>query len=184
MDIVDNAFQFVKTAIFKIPLEPEEIVQLEWSHQLSQALEFYNVHVDDDEDDTRNINIPETKGSPKVCGPMIEDPDIIVPLKTKQVNIGREEELKYAMLGEYWDDAMVNKVVELLRKYQDLFPTKITKLKGILGNLGVMKITLKPDAKLVEQCPYHLNLKYKEKVHEELDKMLAAGIIEPVEEFD
>jgi len=29
-----------------------------------------------------------------------------------------------------------------------------------------------------------LNSKYKEKVREELDKMLAARIIEPVEEFD
>ena len=32
--------------------------------------------------------------------------------------------------------------------------------------------------------PYHLNPKYKEKVHQELDKMLEACIIEPVEESD
>jgi len=32
--------------------------------------------------------------------------------------------------------------------------------------------------------PYHLNSKYKEKVRLELDKMLEAGIIEPVEESD
>jgi len=48
----------------------------------------------------------------------------------------------------------------------------------------MMKITLKLDAKLVKQGPYHLNLKYKEKVCLELDKMLAANIIEPVEESD
>ena len=46
----------------------------------------------------------------------------------------------------------------------------------------MMKITLKPDTNPVKQRPYHLNPKYKEKVYEELDKMLAAGIIEPVEE--
>ena len=40
-----------------------------------------------------------------------------------------------------------------------------------------MKITLKLDAKLVKQRPYHLNPKYKEKVCLELDKMLTAGII-------
>ena len=34
----------------------------------------------------------------------------------------------------------------------------------------------------VKQRPYRLNLKYKEKIRKELDKMLAAGIIEPVEE--
>ena len=46
------------------------------------------------------------------------------------------------MLGDYWDDATMDKVIELLRKYQDLFPTKIIELKGILGDLGMMKITL------------------------------------------
>ena len=47
-----------------------------------------------------------------------------------------------------------------------------------------MKITLKPNVKPVKQRPYHLNPKYKEKVYEELDKMLAARIIKPVEESD
>lgn len=77
---------------------------------------------------------------------------------------------------------MVGKVVELLHEYQDLFPTKFSKLKGMVGDLGVMKINLKPDAKMIKQCPYRLNPKYKEKVREELDKILVAGIIEPVEE--
>jgi len=47
-----------------------------------------------------------------------------------------------------------------------------------------MKITLKPDAQVVKQRPYCLNLKYKEKVRLELDKMLAVDITEPVEESD
>jgi len=63
-----------------------------------------------------------------------------------------------------------------------LFTTKFAKLKGIIEDLGIMKITLKPDAKSVKKRPYHLNPKYKEKVHLELDKMLMVGIIEPVEE--
>eukprot|EP00253_Pinus_taeda_P034231 PITA_34231 len=57
-------------------------------------------------------------------------------------------------------------------------------LKGTIGHLGMMKITLKPNAKPVNQRPYRLNPKYKEKVHLEIDKMLAAGIIESVEESD
>lgn len=113
---------------------------------------------------------------------MIEDPDITVALRTKQVNIGMEVEPKYATLGDYWDDATVDKDIELLREYRDLFSTKIIDLKAIVGDLGMMKITLKPDAKPVKQRPYHLNPKYKEKVHIELDKMLTARIIELVEE--
>ena len=54
-------------------------------------------------------------------------------------------------------------------------------MKGILGDLGVMKIPLREGAKPIKQCPYRLNPRYKEKVKQDLDKMLIAGIIEPSE---
>jgi len=50
--------------------------------------------------------------------------------------------------------------------------------------MGEMRIPLKLDAKPVKQRPYRLNLKYKEKVKVELDRMLEAGIIEPVKESE
>jgi len=34
----------------------------------------------------------------------------------RQVNIGTEVEPKFAKIRDYWDDAMVDKVVELLPK--------------------------------------------------------------------
>ena len=77
---------------------------------------------------------------------------------------------------------MVSKVIDFLHEYQDLFPTKFSEMKGILGDIEVIKIPLKADAK--PERPYRLNPKYKEKVRMELDKMVAAGIIEPVEEFE
>ncbi len=170
--------------ISKAPLEPHETVQLDWSRQLSQALGSYNVQVDDYEDNLGNVNISESEGIREVRRPEIEDLDITAPLKMKQANIGTEEEPKNAMLGNYWDDATVANVIELLREYRDFFPTKIMELKGILGDLGMMKITLNLDAKPAKQRPYRLNPKYKAKVHKELDKMLAVGIIELVEESD
>lgn len=100
------------------------------------------------------------------------------------MNIGTEVEPKFAKLDDYWDDVIVDKVTELLCEYWDLFPTKFTELKGIIRDLGMMRITLKPDAKPVKQRPYCLNMKYKEKVHKELDKILVAKIIEAMEEFD
>jgi len=105
-------------------------------------------------------------------------------VNTKQVNIGTEAKPKFSKIEDYWDDTTVDKVAELLLKYQDLFPTKFTYFKGIIRDLGVMNIMLKPNKKLVKQRPYRLNPKYKEKVHVELDKMLVVGIIEPVEESD
>jgi hypothetical protein len=45
-------------------------------------------------------------------------------------------------------------------------------MKGIEGELGKMRIPLNLDVKLVKQRPHRLNPKYKEKVKEEIDKML------------
>ena len=92
--------------------------------------------------------------------------------------------MKIASIGNYWDDRTIGQVVDLLQEYQDLFPTKFEDMKSILGDLGVMRIPLKEGAKLVKQRPYQLNPKYKEKARKELDKMLAACIIEPVEESE
>jgi hypothetical protein len=50
--------------------------------------------------------------------------------------------------------------------------------------MGEMRIPLKPYAKPVKQIPYRLNLKYKEKVKIELNRMLEVGIIEPIEESE
>ena len=124
-----------------------------------------------------------SQGHCEVHGPAVEAPEVTQPLKTRQVNIGSEEMPKYATIGDYWDEEMVSKVTQLLHEYQDLFPTKFSEMKGILGDIGVIKIPLKPDAKPVKQLPYRLNPKYKEKFRVELDKMLAAGIIEAVEDI-
>jgi len=51
-------------------------------------------------------------------------------------------------------------------------------MKGIVGELGEMKIPLKLGAKPVKQIPYMLNPRYKEKVKAKIDRMLEAGIID------
>jgi hypothetical protein len=45
-----------------------------------------------------------------------------------------------------------------------------------------MKIPLNPRANPLQQRPYRLNLRYKEKVKAEIDMILDVGIIELVEE--
>ena len=55
---------------------------------------------------------------------------------------------------------------ELLHEYQDLFLTKFLEMKGIVGDLGEMKIPLRLDAKPNKQKPYRLNPRYKENVKE------------------
>jgi hypothetical protein len=57
-------------------------------------------------------------------------------------------------------------------------------MKGIKGPMEYMEIPLRPDARPVKQRPYRLNPKYNQKVKNDLDRMLEAGIIEPVEESE
>ena len=85
-------------------------------------------------------------------------------------------------MGDYWSEETIAKITDLLHEFQDLFPTWFFEMKGILGDLGEMKILLKPEAKPVRQRPYKLNLWYKDCVKTKIDRMLNVGIIEPVEE--
>jgi len=72
----------------------------------------------------------------------------------------------------------------LLHKYNDLFPTTFIEMKGIAGELGEMKIPLRPEVRSIKQRPYRLNPIYKKKVKAEIDRMLEVGIIEPVKESE
>ena len=76
------------------------------------------------------------------------------------------------------------KITDLLHEFQDFFLTWFSEMKGILGDLGDMKIMLKLDAKLVRQRTYRLKPRYKDHVKAEIDQILDAGIIELVEEYD
>ena len=146
-------------------------------------MECYNViGGSDDEYDPWNINIPETGRNRDVTAPDVSTDPMNQPLKIGKVNIGTEENPKFANVGDYWDEEMIENITDLLHEFQYLFPTKLSKMKGILEYLGEKNIPLKPDAKWVKQQPYRLNPWYKERVKAELDEILDAGIIEPVEE--
>jgi hypothetical protein len=75
----------------------------------------------------------------------------------------------------------VERITELLHDYNDLLPTTFIEIKCIAGELGEMNIPLKPEARSVKQRPYRMNPIYKQKVKAEIDRMLEAEIIEPVE---
>ena len=80
------------------------------------ARECYNSTIDED-DDPRNINILGSEGSCTVVGPILECPEITEKLKIKKVNIGTEETLKIASIGNYWDDKTIGQIDDLLQEY-------------------------------------------------------------------
>jgi hypothetical protein len=130
------------------------------------------------------VQVPETEGERIVVGPELESDAYVNPLRVPKVNIGMKEKPKFMNIGDYWNDETVEKIADLLRKYQDLFSITFSEMKGIAGELGEMNILLKLDVKLVRHTPYRLNINYKEKVKVELERMIEVGIIEPIVESE
>ena len=146
---VDQALQIMRQKVFEeAPNLPFTQEGDEWTTPLQQLHGCDNINVDED-DALRNVNILETEGQRDIEGPGIELPFAREPIKIKKVNIGTKQQApKLANVGDYWDDATISKITELLQEYQDLFPTKFTDMKGIKGPMGEMKIPLKLDARL------------------------------------
>ena len=69
----------------------------------------------------------------------------------KKINIGSPKNPKFSNIGDYWDDKIIRKITDPLHEFQDMFPTKFSKMKRIVGDLGEMKIPLNIDTKLVKK---------------------------------
>jgi hypothetical protein len=120
----------------------------------------------------------------EVEGPSLESEAFFVPIKVKKFNIRTNENPKMESIGDYWNEKTLERITKLLREYSDMFPTFFTDIKGMAWEIGEMKIPLKPKSRPVRQRPYRLNLVYKKKVKAQIDRMLEAGIIEPLEEYE
>jgi hypothetical protein len=64
-----------------------------------------------------------------VEGPPIESEVIVASIKVKKFNIGTVENPKMASIGDYWDEQIVESIIELLREYNDLLPTTFKEMK-------------------------------------------------------
>ena len=75
----------------------------------------------EDDDELRNVNILESEGSRDVVAPDILTDSMSQPLKIRKVNIGSEENPKFANVGDYWDKETMAKITYLLHEFQDFF---------------------------------------------------------------
>jgi ribosomal protein S17E len=56
-----------------------------------------------------------------------------------------------AWIGDYWSDKKTTKIVDLLHKYQDVFSRDYKDLKGLVQEMGEMKIDLIPGSKPIKK---------------------------------
>lgn len=83
-------------------------------------------------------------------------------------------------LGKNLSAAERVEYIKLLSEFSDVFAWETSDLTGIPTSLGEHEIDLMEGAKPVRQRQYRLNPKYSAMVKEELEKLLEAGFIYPV----
>ena len=83
-----------------------------------------------------------------------------VKVKTKEVNILNDDRPKMAWIGDYWDDEQTTEIVNLLKEFQDVFARDYKYLKGLVQEMGEMKIYIKLDARPIKKRSYKLAHEY------------------------
>jgi hypothetical protein len=143
---MDLALQRIKGKIFEEYGVYTVTVDRDYKKEtLEQPVYCYQVAEDEEvEDNPRDIQIVEGEGERGLEGPMLQSEEFIAPMNIEKVNIGTEEKPKIANIGDYWDRETMEKITELLCKYNYLFPATFSEMKGVAGELGEMKIPLRP----------------------------------------
>ena len=154
---VNNALHIIWDVVLKFvpvayPIDPHAQCHMQ------SMMECYNVSGEPEDDNgLQNINISETEGSRDAAAPYLPTDPMNQPLNIHKVNSEIEENPKFASVGDYQEEETMEKIIDLLHEFQDLFLINFSKMKGILSDLQEMKIPLKLDTKSVRQRPYCLN---------------------------
>ena len=76
-------------------------------------------------------------------------------IKTKELDISNDDRPKMEKNGDYWNEEQTIEIVKLLKEFQDVFSRDYKYLKGLVHEMGEMKIDIKPDVRPVKK--YHIN---------------------------
>ena len=66
-------------------------------------------------------------------------------VKTREFDISNNDRTKMANIGDYWSEEQTIEIVNLLKDFQDVFSRDYKDLKGLVHEMGEMKINIKPD---------------------------------------
>ena len=77
-------------------------------------------------------------------------------VKTKEVDISNDDRPKLAKIGDYRNEQQTIEIVTLLKEFQDVFSRDYKDLKGLVHEMGEMKIDTKPDVRPIKKRPYKL----------------------------
>ncbi|KAH9320343.1 hypothetical protein KI387_043939 [Taxus chinensis] len=136
-----------------------------------------------DEEEIEHLDMDHSHGTHEVLSSADVDARAYhEPMKTTKVIIGTKAEAKEVIIGDYWSESKVAKIIELLHDYEYSFPRGYHELKGVHISLGEMKIKLKEGVRPVRKWPYWMNPNLCEKLKEDIEKDLKSEIIRPLDE--
>ena len=114
---VHNALQLIHNVVLKV-LPVTYPVDTHVQCHMQSMMTCYNLSGEpEDDDELRNVNILESKGSRDVAAPDIPTDPMSQPLKIRKVNIGMEENPKFDNIGDYWDDETMTQIIDLLHEF-------------------------------------------------------------------
>lgn len=94
----------------------------------------------------RHLSFTESEGERGIKEDHFTYATHLKPLNLEKLNIGSKEKHKISFIRDYWDEKTTKEVFDLLKEYNYLFPSSVSEQQGINGDLGEMKIALKPNA--------------------------------------
>ena len=74
-------------------------------------------------------------------------------VKTKEFDISNDERPKMARISDCWSEEQMFEIVNLLKEFQDVFASDYKDLKGIVHEMGEMKIDINLDARPIKKRP-------------------------------
>jgi hypothetical protein len=99
-----------------------------------------------------------------------------------QINVGSPEQPQYLKISAHLDKCHAIEAEQLLREFKDVFAWSYKDLKRIPPSLAEYRIKLEKDVPAAHQARYRMNPNYASIVKQDIDRLLEAGFIVPVEE--
>jgi hypothetical protein len=145
------------------------------------TLDWINQQIRQTEEQAKRETVKNERETPPYSTIMGADPDkaktVVAPADYTKVEV---EPGKDFYLGVTIQDVELQLYRELLKEYSDVFAWSAKDLTGILPKYGEHRIELEPGAHPSRQRQYRLNPKYSLMVKEDINKLLEAGFIYPV----
>ena len=102
--------------------------------------------------------------------------------KLELLNLGTIDEPKLVKLNANLNPQLTTDATSLFKEYRDVFAFSYEDLQGIPKHIAIHRIELDIAISPCHQARYRMNPNYAKAVKEDLEKLLKAGFIEPVDQ--